>query len=560
MLALRYIYAELVLFMGFILYFIYNIYVVMEIKVKMQSFVKLMKFKESMKNILLEGSYNYFFSLKDFILRNRIYLILRFIVSEKNSLFYISFLCLIALFLYVYQLFWFLQVDILENNRVLLFNSVYVVDGLSIFLKVVISFLAFFFFFLCYHVSFFWKFYRYELGFFIFMVIFSMLLLVSANDFFLVFIVLEVQTASIVILASFQMTQKRSTEGGLKYFIYSSFFSGLFLYSIALVYYVLGTVSFENIYQLSLGGTFGINTTDNIFILVWIFMTSFLFFKLGIFPYHYWIADVYEGSNLLITAFLAVMSKIGLVGLFIRLYLNVFINFYYVWGDFAYYLTLSTMLYGAIAALYQTDVKRFLAYTSISNMGYVLIGFSVGNLDSLYFALFFLVFYLYASLSFFVILLGLVYKEVKDGGDSSEVSDIDFNHITNLRDFQGLYKSNKVVAFSTLFVLLNLMGVPPSSFFVAKYFLFDCFLRYDYVLGIFVFVLVNLISAFYYLRVVKIIFLDRTTVTKSFFFLSKKVSFVFFVFITLNLLFLIYPPLLEPVLYFFKLLIIKFYV
>jgi len=329
------------------------------------------------------------------------------------------------------------------------------------------------------------------------------------------------------------------------------------LYSIALIYYVLGTVSFESIYQLSLGGTFGLASTDKIFILIWIFITSFLFFKLGIFPYHYWIADVYEGSNLLITTFLAIMSKIGLVGLFIRLYLNVFINFYYVWGDFAYYMTLVTMLYGAIAALYQTDIKRFLAYTSISNMGYVMTGFSVGNLESLYFGLFFLIFYLFGSLSFFIILLGLVYKE-KNLNDK-EFYEIDFSHITNLRDFQGLFKSNKILAFSTLFVLLNLMGVPPSSFFIAKYFLFDCFLRYDYLAGVFVFVLVNLISAFYYLRVVKIIFLDRTISVKSFFFVSNKIGLVFFIFLILNLLFLFYPPLLEPLLYFLKTLVFKYY-
>lgn len=551
----QFIYTEIWLFLGFILYFMYNIYSSREIKLKVQFLLGFSQFNN--KEELILDSKSYFYLLKDFLLRNRYYQVIKIFISEKNSLFYISFLCLVSMFMYVYQLYWFLESDLIENNRVLIFNAVYVVDSLSLFLKILITFLAFFFFFLCHHVSFFWKFYKYELGFFIFMVIFSMLLLVSANDFFLVFIVLEVQTASIVILASFQMTQKRSTEGGLKYFIYSSFFSGIFLYSIALIYYVLGTVSFENIYQLSLGGSFGVSTTDNIFIMVWLFITSFLFFKLGIFPYHYWISDVYEGSNLIITTFLAVMSKIGLVGLFIRLYMNVFINFYYAWGDFAYYISLTTMIYGAIAALYQTDVKRFLAYTSISNMGYVMVGFSVGNLDSLYLGLFFLMFYLYGSLCFFIILLGLVYKQ--EESYNNEISDIDFSHIVNLKDFQGLFKSNKILAFATLFVLLNLMGVPPSSFFIAKYFLFDCFLRYDYLLGVFVFVIVNLISAFYYLRVVKIIFLDRTISVKTFFFVSTKLGMVFFIFFLLNIFFLVYPPLLEPLLYFLKSLVFKFY-
>lgn len=557
MFSFRYVIAEILLFSGFILYFMYNIYSSREIQVRVQSFLNTYTFA-GIYDSNRGSAVNNFFFIKDYILKNKIYQKLKFFISEKNSFFYISFLSFVALVIYCIQLFWFLEFDITDNTRVFLFNSIFLVDTLALFLKALITFLGFFFFYLCHHVSFFWKFYRYEFGFFIFMVIFSMLLLVSANDFFLVFIVMEVQTASIVILASFQMTQKRSTEGGLKYFIYSSFFSGIFLYSIALIYYILGTVSFESIYQLSEGGTFGLESLDQMFILIWIFITSFLFFKLGIFPYHYWIADVYEGSSLLVTAFLAVISKIGLVGLFIRLYLNVFINFHYVWGDFAYYLTLATMCYGAIAALFQTDVKKFLAYTSISNMGYTMVGFSIGNLDSLYFSLFFFLFYLYGNLSLFTVLLGLVYKEKVV--NSSELVDNDFNHINNLRDFQGLFKSNKIVALSTLFVLLNLMGVPPSSFFAAKYFLFDCFLRYDYMLGVFVFVLVNMISAFYYLRIVKIIFFDRSIVVKSFHFLSYKMAIVFFFFIFLNVLFLFYPPLLEPILYFLESLVIKFYV
>jgi hypothetical protein len=147
MIAFKYIYGELILFLGFILYFIYNIYSIREIIVKVQSFLGILKFKNNVKTTSFIDSYNFFFFLKNFLLNNRVVYLLKYIISEKNSLFYISFLCLLTLFLYVYQLFWFLQVDILENNRIFLFSSVYVVDGLSLFLKILITFLAFFFFF-----------------------------------------------------------------------------------------------------------------------------------------------------------------------------------------------------------------------------------------------------------------------------------------------------------------------------------------------------------------------------------------------------------------------------
>jgi NADH-quinone oxidoreductase subunit N len=560
---IQYIYPELFLFIGFLFYFTYNIFSVAQIKL-----VNLYLNKNVLINLENENFSNIkrindlFINFKLSLERRTVYQKIKYYISEKNSFFYISILCFITMCLYINQLFWFLDLDGLINNKVYIFGSVYVVDTLSIFLKILITFLSFFFFIISYHVSSFWKFYGFEFGFFVFMVIFSMLILVSANDFFLVFVALEVQTLSIVILCSYQMTQKRSIEAGLKYFIYSSFFSGIFLFAISLIYFIFGIVSFEGIYQLSLGGTLGDNVRDNIYILSIVLISCLIFFKLGIFPYHYWIADVYQGSNLVVTAFLAIISKIGLIGVFIRMYLTMFINFSFFWGNLIFYISLFSMFFGAVAALFQTDIKRFLAYTSISNMGYTLVAFSIGNFDGILYGLIFFIGYLFATLCFFIVLLGVVNKEVS-GSDTNFVFKnnlYDFNYFVTLNDFQGLYRNNKLLAFGVLFVILNLLGMPPLTFFFSKYFIFDSFLRYNYFFAIFVFVLTNLISAYYYLRVVKIIFLDRTVTNKLFVFSSRKMAVIFVFFLVLTFILMLHPLFLSYVIDFISLILSKFYI
>jgi len=397
-----------------------------------------------------------------------------------------------------------------------------------------------------------------------------MLILVSAYDFFLVFVSLEVQTLSIVILASYQVTQKRSIESGLKYFIFSSFFSGIFLFSIALLYFIFGLVSFEGIYQLTLGGTLGDPVRDTIYMIGIVLISSLIFFKLGVFPYHYWIADVYQGSNLVVTTFLAVISKIGLIGVFIRLYLTVFINFSFFWSDFVYYISMFSMLFGAVAALYQTDIKRFLAYTSISNMSYSLLAFSIGNFDGLLYGILYFIGYIFGTLCFFLIVLGLINKDVSSVSEqenfdivglrtAAKNNSYDFNYFVKLDDFRGLYKNNKILAFAVLLVFLNLLGMPPLLFFFSKYFVFDTFLRYNYFLAVFAFVLTNLISAFYYLRIVKIIFLDRVSTNKLFFFSSFKLTVIFGFFVFITIILMIHPLFLVHLINFISLVLSRFY-
>jgi NADH-quinone oxidoreductase subunit N len=552
---LQYIYPELFLFSGFLVYFIYNIFSITDISVINIYINKL--FSENFTNSVNKIFTSFKLSLEKRIFYQRI----KYYISEKNSFFYIALISLITMFLYIHQLYWFLDTNLILDNKFYLLSSVYVSDTFSIFFKILITFLSFFFFIISHQISYFWKFYGFEFGFFIFMVLFSMLILASSSDFFLIFVTLEVQTLSIVLLASYQMTQKRAIEAGLKYFIYSSFFSGIFLFAISIIYFVFGLVSLEGLYQLTLGGTTGDVVRDNLYFFSIVLVSSLIFFKLGIFPYHFWIADVYQGSSLIVTAFLAVVSKVGLIAVFIRLYLTTFINVFFFWGDLLYYTALFSMFFGAVAALMQTDIKRFLAYTSISNMGYTLASFSLGNFDGILYGMFFFVGYVFATLCFFIVILGIVNKENDCGLKSSLIkTDIyDFNHLVTLNDFQGLYKNNKILAFGVLIVLLNLLGMPPLTFFFSKYFIFDSFLRYNYIFAIFVFVVTNMISAFYYLRVVKIIFLDRTVTNKLFFFFSKKIALVFLFFLIIIVILGLHPLFLMHLINFLSLIIGNFY-
>jgi NADH-quinone oxidoreductase subunit N len=536
---------EFFLIFSFLIYIVYNVYTRPGVLVKALNYInqylydtrKLDNFFKMKNGDESRYSVGFFFSLKTYISNNRIFQYVENKISEKNSLQYVSFVCFIASIIFFCEISWFW---LTPQSKQLFFESVYSIDLLSTFLKFLIVFCGSFFFFMCHHSSFFWKFFRYEMGFFIFTALMSMIFLVSSNDLFFSYLLIEVQTASIVVLSSFQITHKRSVEGGLKYFIYSSFSSAIFLISIAYIYLLLGTVNVETIFILTEAGTVGSHYIDNILIAICVFITFFIFFKLGVFPFHYWVSDVYEGSNIIVTAFLAIISKIGLVGLIIRLDSTIFISFHYSWSTYAYMLGISSMLLGGIVGLTQTNIKKLLAYTSIGNMGVFMLAVAMGEVDTTSFAVFYFSLYLFASACLFLLLIGAVYKN--KSGTSEEI----FNHINDIRDLQGLFKSNKLLSLAALFLLLNLIGMPVTSFFFGKYFIFDSLLRHDFMFGLDSFILFNILSAFIYLRIIKIIFLDRVSVNKSFFFISRKICIIFYLFILLNVLIFIYPPLLIP--------------
>ena len=538
MLNYLYIIGELILLVGLFVYVLYNIFSKRE--VILTHIVRYKLLTSSVINLLslLDGSVNlykksWFYFLGKFLSQYKFFSFIKNYLSEKNSLFYIGFLFLFVGFIYAYQTFIFYSyvtsVDINPylNNRLLFFNGSYVVDLFSFFLKSIICFLAFFFLVICHHVSFFWKFYKYELGYFVYLFLFSMIVLLSANDFIFTFFSLEIQALSAIILVSFEVTFRKSIEAGFKYFLVNGILSIISALVICIVYAMYGTVFFEELYNLTVSSVkFNQGVIDYSFMFSMIIFTFYILTKLGIFPLYSWLADVYEGSPLLITAFLATISKIGLLGLLIRLSFNVFNTFFGEWSDFFMYIALISMLVTSIGALFQTNLKRFLGYTSLVNMSFMIAILTVGELYAFGYSIYFMCIYFFSSLVLFLFFLGVVYKERIN--DDQKWEDIESNHIINLKDMQGLFKSNKLISFSLLISVLNLIGMPPLPFFVAKYNMFEAFIDNGLFLTALLFLVSNLIGVFYYLRPIKILFFDRSINTKIFMFESRKLAILFY--------------------------------
>lgn len=556
--SLLFIYPEIFLLTSFFFFFSYSLYSKIEIKTFDNSVAtRLYMYLSQLKNFVRKDDVEFKKSLNSFLVKNARILS----NSEKKALLYISFVCFLSVFLYLYQLSWFLNELVYFDERALLFSSTYTVDSFTIFMKIFVLILCTFYFLISYFVSSVWKFFGFEFGILIFIVMFSILVMISANDFFLLFLSLELQTLSIVVLSSYQITQKRSVEAGLKYFIFSSFFSGILLFSISLMYILLGTISFEPIYQLTIGGTLGSKLKDDLFIFSLILFFSTIFFKLGVVPYHFWTPDLYQGSGLLVTTFLAVISKIGLVSILIRLCYTVLLNYFFILGDMLYFIGIFSMIIGALIALFQTDLRRFLAYTSVSNLGYVVLGLSFGSLEGVTYSLFYFILYTFSTFSFFILLLGLINKDMFSVNKSNDLesNQYDFKFLVSINDLQGLSKSNKVLVFFSLMALFNLIGVPPFNFFFAKYLLFDTSLRYNYGLAVFFVIIASFLSAFYYLRIIRTMFLDRTFTNRNYSFSSKYLSYFFFVINFFVLILFVHPSFFENILFYLENIVITFF-
>ena len=469
--------------------------------------------------------------------------------KDRRSLLFLSFICFISFLFYCYKIRWFLLENLFLDDKVFFFNYIYVDDIFSNFMKALLAFLCFMYFLICYAVAKYWKFYGFEFGFFVFLIFYTMLFLICSNDFFLFYITLEVQTLALVILGAYQMSEKPSVESALKYFISSAMLSGIFLFVLSIIYILVGTISFTGINQLTIGSTLGSLFKDEILTFCIIFIFVFIAFKMALVPYHFWSPDFYQGSSLLVTAFIALISKLGLLAILVRLSFYVFVHFYYVTSELMLFFGLGSMLVGALYALFQTDIRRFLAYTSVSNFGYTILSFSGGFEEGLIYGVFYFVCYLFGTLPFFIGLLGLIQVSL-DTGKEEDINKLnnspEFTFLVSIYDLQGLYKTNKFLALGFVLLLMNLIGVPPFFFFFAKYFLFDVFMLYQFNWFALILVLSSLLSAFYYLRLIKIIVLDRTIARRAYMFPSSLMGFLFYFSVLLTMIVFVEPLLLDP--------------
>lgn len=317
----------------------------------------------------------------------------------------------------------------------------------------------------------------------------GMLAMISANDLIVLYVGLELQSLSLYVLASFNRDNARSTEAGLKYFVLGALSSGMLLYGASLIYGFCGTTQFTGIAQVVAAD--GLKTGPMIGL---VFLLAGLAFKVSAVPFHMWTPDVYEGAPTPVTAFFAAAPKIAAMTLFLRVVFSPFAAAEPQWLQIVTFLSIASMILGALAAIGQTNIKRLMAYSSIGHMGYALIGFAAGSEMGVRGVLIYLVIYLAMTVGTFVCILIMR----RDGKAVEDISDL-----------AGLSHRDPTTAYLLAILMFSLIGIPPLAGFWGKWFVFLAAIEAKlYWLAVIGFV-ASVIGAFYYLRIIKVMFFDK---------------------------------------------------
>ncbi len=332
---------------------------------------------------------------------------------------------------------------------------------------------------------------KFEYPIIILLSILGMFFMVSSNDLILFYLGLELQSLSLYILASIDRDNLRSTESGIKYFVLSALSSGLLLYGCSLLYGFTGSTNFELIAsQLSK------ENTGAVFAMVFILVG--LAFKVSAVPFHMWTPDVYEGAPTSITSYFAVVPKVAGLALLIKFMFIPFSNILLEWQTIIIFISIASMILGAVAAMTQKNFKRLLAYSSIGHIGYALAGIATGAVSGYQSAIVYISIYVIMNIGAF----SCLYLLKKDG-----------QYKENISDLSGISKKNPLLAISLLIILFSLAGVPPLGGFFAKFYVFVAVLEKKmYALAI-IGLLTTVMSAFYYLKIIKTIYFDDSLIT-----------------------------------------------
>jgi NADH-quinone oxidoreductase subunit N len=372
-------------------------------------------------------------------------------------------------------------------NRVTLFNNSVVIDHMSSLMKIITLIGAFLVLVIssAYLKSF--KIFKIEYPVLILSSVLGMMVMISSNDLMVFYMGLELQSLALYVLATFNRDQLKSSEAGLKYFVLSALSSGLLLYGCSLIYGFSGSTNF-NVISSQLNSNEYVLTFGIVFILVG------LAFKISAVPFHMWAPDVYEGSPTSVTLFFTMVPKIAALTVFIRFLYVPFLNLIDQWQMIIIFLSIASMLFGAIAAIGQTNIKRLVAYSSIGHIGYTLAGLATGSNEGIQSSIIYISIYVIMNLALFSCLLMLK-------RNNQYYEDID--------DLSGLSKNHPLLSLSLLVILFSLAGIPPLAGFFAKFYIFKAVIEQSMYFLAIVGLLSTVIAAFYYLRIIKIIYFDK---------------------------------------------------
>ena len=316
----------------------------------------------------------------------------------------------------------------------------------------------------------------------------GMMMMISANDLIALYVGLELQSLSLYVIASFRRDSVLSGEAGLKYFVLGALSSGMLLYGASLIYGFTGSTDFATIAAAvqpsgtNLGLIFGL-----------VFLMAGFAFKISAVPFHMWTPDVYQGAPTPVTAFFAAAPKLAAMALTVRVLVTAFPSVTDEWQQIVTFLAIASMALGSFAAIGQRNIKRLMAYSSIGHVGYALIGLAAGSEEGVQGLIVYMAIYLAMTLGTFACILAM-----RRGGRMVE----------EIEQLAGLSRSQPLMAFMLAMLLFSLAGIPPLAGFFAKFYVFLAAIEAGlYVLAV-IGVLLSVVGAYYYLRIVKLMYFD----------------------------------------------------
>ncbi|MCR9254897.1 MAG: NADH-quinone oxidoreductase subunit NuoN [Alphaproteobacteria bacterium] len=316
----------------------------------------------------------------------------------------------------------------------------------------------------------------------------GMMMMVSANDLMSLYIALELQSLPLYVVASIRRDSLRSTEAGLKYFVLGALSSGMLLYGCSMIYGFTGSTNFDAIAAAVAAG--GVSTGLVIGI---VFLMAGLAFKVSAAPFHMWTPDVYEGAPTPVTALFAVAPKIAAIALFSRVMISPFGEAIEAWQQVVILISILSMALGSIAAIAQTNIKRLMAYSSIGHMGFALVGLAAGTETGIRGVMIYMAIYLFMNVGTFAIILSM-----RQQGRMVE----------GINDLAGLSKTSPGMALALTIFMFSMAGIPPLAGFFSKLYVFSAAIEAGLVTLAILGVIASVIGAFYYLRIIKVMYFD----------------------------------------------------
>jgi NADH-quinone oxidoreductase subunit N len=310
--------------------------------------------------------------------------------------------------------------------------------------------------------------------------------MISSGDFLMFYIGLELATIPIAALAAYERYKEKSAEAGVKLIFSSALSSGILLFGLSLIYGTTGTMYFEDVAPLITGAPLQV--------LAFIFFLAGMAFKISLVPFHLWTADVYEGAPVNVTSYLSVISKGAAVFIFTIILYTVFNKIAVLWSDVIYVLTLLTITLGNLFALRQQNLKRFLAFSSIAQAGFILLGIIGQSQLGMTTVIYFVLVYIFSNLGAFGV-VGIISN--RTGKE-------------NIDDYDGLYRTNPNLSLVMMLALFSLAGIPPLAGFFGKFFLFTAAAQQGYYILVLIALINTIISLYYYLLVIKAMLLNNS--------------------------------------------------